>query len=193
MAENNAVTKEELINLLNELWDKVNGRFEASDRKADEFWSEVISRFEASDHKREELRSEMIRRFRRADRQRLALRQEMENRFYEMDGKIMNRFDLAEEHADQAVAELGRKITTKLDREAGVIDTFRTEQMTMGAVQDEMRDDLDETKKSHGAEIKDLKRRVTTLEEEIFPALLTRIEVLKSPCVFSRLNRTLHY
>lgn len=82
----------------------------------------------------------------------------------------MNRFDLAQEHTDEAVAKSSREMTTKLDREAAVIDNFRLEQMTLGAVQDEMRDDLDETKKSHGAEIKELKRRVTVLEEEIFPA-----------------------
>lgn len=159
MAENYAVTKEELINLLNELWDKVNGRFEASDRKADEFRGEVNGRFETVD-----------RRFDRSDRERRAFREEVNNRFHEIEGKIMYRFDLAQEHTDETVAKSSREVTTKLDREAAVIDNFRLEQMTMGAVQNEMRDDLDATKRLHGAEIKDLKRRVTALEEEIFPS-----------------------
>jgi phosphate-selective porin len=193
MAENNAVTKEDLKNILNELWDKVTGRFEASDRKFDEFRSEVTGRFEASDRKADEFRSEVTgrfeasdrkadefrgevtgrfeavdRRFDRSDRERRAFREEVNNRFHEIEGKIMNRFDLAQEHTDETVAKSSREMTTKLDREAAVIDNFRLEQMTMGAVQNEMRDDLDETKKSHGAEIKNLKRRVTALEKEVF-------------------------
>jgi hypothetical protein len=188
MAENNAATKEDLKNALNEFWDRlrneINSRFEASDRKLDEFRSEVISRFEASDRKREELRSEMnsrfeasdrkreelrsemSKRFRRSERQGQAFREEVNNRFYEIEGKIMNRFDLAQEHTDEAVAKSSREVTTKLDRQAGVVDNLRLDQMTMGVVQDQIRAELGETTKSHDVEIKDLKRRVTALEEE---------------------------
>jgi hypothetical protein len=181
MAENNAVTKEDLKNALNELWDKLrnemNSRFEASDRKSDEFRSEVNSRFEASDRKSDEFRSEVNsrfeavdRRFDRADRERRAFREEVNNRFYEIDGKIMHRFDLAKEHADQAVERLSREWTTVMERQAGVTDNLRLDQMTMGAVQDQIRIGLEQTTKSHGAEITDLKRRVTVLEEEVFPS-----------------------
>jgi hypothetical protein len=38
---------------------------------------------------------------------------------------------------------------------------FQLEQMTMGAVQDQIRAELDRTMKSQDVEIKDLKRRVT--------------------------------
>jgi len=162
MAENNAVTKEDLKNILNELWDKVNSRFEASDRKLEEFRGEVNSRFEASDRKSDK-------RFRRSDRQRQALHKEVQDWFYQLEGKIMNRFDQALAHADEAVEKLRKEETTRLDRQAGVIDNFRLEQLTMGAVQDQIRDELDETTKSHDVEIKDLKRRVTVLEEEAFP------------------------
>ena len=170
MAENNAVTKEDLKNILNELWEKANSRFETSDRKADEFRNEVYGRFEASDRKADEFRNEVNKRFHRADRQRLALRKEMHNFFYELDGKIMNRFDLAKEHADQVAEKLAKEWTTKVDRQAGVIDDFRVEQMTMGRVQDQIRHDLDATAKTHGVQINDLKRRVTVLEEDVFPS-----------------------
>jgi chromosome segregation ATPase len=137
MAENNAVTKEDLKNALNELWDKMNSRFEAVDRRFD-----------------------------RADRERRAFREEVNNRFYEIDGKIMHRFDLAKEYTDQAVERLSREWTTVMERQAGVTDNLRLDQMTMGAVQDQ----LQETTKSHGGEITDLKRRVAALEEEVLPS-----------------------
>jgi predicted nucleic acid-binding Zn-ribbon protein len=151
MAENNAVTKEDLKNALNELWDKINSRFEGVDHR----FEGVDRRFEGVD-----------RRFDRADRERRAFRDEVNNRFYEIDGKIMHRFDLAKEHADQAVERLSREWTTVMERQAGVTDNLRLDQMTMGAVQDQ----LQEATKSHGGEITDLKRRVAALEEEALPS-----------------------
>jgi hypothetical protein len=107
-------------------------------------------------------------RFRRADRQRQLFHKKVENRFHEIEGKIMNRFGQAEEHTVEAVEKQGRDVTTKLDRQAKVIDDFRVEQMTMGSEQSKIRLDLDATKKSNDADISALKRRVTTLEEKVF-------------------------
>lgn len=79
----------------------------------------------------------------------------------------MNRFDHAEQHTDEAVDRLSREVTTKLDGHANVIDTFRVEQLTMGKIQDQLRDDLEKANNANGAEINDLKRCVTKLEEEV--------------------------
>jgi len=115
-------------------------------------------------------RDDVYKRFRRAEKQRLVLSKRVDNHFYELDSKIINRFDRAMEYTDKTEEKLNRAWTTKLDGQAGVIDDFRTEQIVMGKVQDEIRDDLEKTKNSHGVEIKDLKHRVTALEEEVFPA-----------------------
>jgi len=98
------------------------------------------------------------------------LRDRVDNHFYELDAKIINRFDRVMEYTDKTGEKLNRAWITKLDGQAGVIDDFRTEQIVMGKVQDEIRNDLEKTRNSHGVEIKDLKHRVTVLEEEVFPA-----------------------
>jgi hypothetical protein len=171
MAENKAVTKEDLKHALNEVVAHLTGLIKETaaateakltaemDRRFGELRGEVNGRFEAVD-----------RRFDRADRERRAFREEVNNRFYEIDGKIMHRFDLAKEHTDEVAEKLSNEWTTKLERQAGVTDNLRLEQTTMGVVQDQTRSKLDETTKSHDAEIKDLKRRVTVLEEEVFPS-----------------------
>jgi hypothetical protein len=139
----------------NKRFDATNKRFDATDKRFDT----TDKRFDTTD-----------KRFQQADRERQAFREDMKNRFYEIEGKIMNRFDLAQEHTDESVAALGREVTTKLDKQAGVTDTFRVEQMAMGVVQDQLRADLEATQEKEGAEIKNLKRRVTVLEEAVLPS-----------------------
>ena len=154
MPENNAITKEDLQNAIVELTKLIKETASATEHS---IMSEMNRRFDVSD-----------KRFRRADRQRQEFRKAVENRFHEIEGKLMNRFSQAEEHTDEAVERLGRDVTTKLDRQAKVIDDFRVEQTTMGSEQSKIRKDLDAAKKSNDAKISTLTRRVTKLEEEVF-------------------------
>jgi hypothetical protein len=124
MAENNAVTKDDLKNVLDDVVTRLSGLVKetaaATEAKLlaemDRRLSESQRAFNEFRGEFDKHRDEVNKRLRRAGRQRLALRKEMHNLFYQLDGKIMNRFDLAQEHTDEAVAKSSREMTTKLDK-----------------------------------------------------------------------------
>jgi hypothetical protein len=164
MAENNAVTKEDLQSTRDDLLNAVSNVVAQLTKLVQETAAATEAKLTTEMDRRFDV---VNKRFRRADRQRKEFREEMENQLHEIRAKVLSRFDRAELHADEAVEKLGRTMTTKLDRIAGVIDIFRTEQLTMGSIEDKLRDDLEESKKTNGAAIDDLNRRVTVLEAKV--------------------------
>ena len=151
MADNSAVTKDDLQSALSSVVAQL---------------TKLIQETAASTEAK--LTAEMDKRFQSADRQRRAFREEVENRFHEIRGMIQNRFDQAKEYTDEAVVEKIRKLMALLDGQAGMASRLDTEQQTLGALYDQLRNDLDATQKSNDDEITDLKDRVTKLEEEVF-------------------------
>jgi len=203
MPENDAVTKGDLKNALNEMMGQMMGqligviketvaasearimaemnrRFAESQREFNAFRAAFVAlqnkvdalsaEFVALQDEFVSFQDDVTERLRRVEKQIQALRDRVDNHFYELDIKIINRSDRAMEYADKTGEKLNRAWITKLDGQAGVIDDFRTEQIVMGKVQDEIRGDIEKTKNAHGVEIKDLKHRVAVLEEEVFPA-----------------------
>ncbi len=153
MADNSAVTKDDLQNALSSVVVQLTKLIQ-----------ETATATEVK------LTVEMDKRFQSADRQRRAFREEVENRFHEIRGMIQNRFDQAKEYTDEAVVEKIRKLMSLLDGQAGMASRLDTEQQTLGALYDRLRTALDATQKSNDGEFTDLKHRVTKLEEEVFPS-----------------------
>jgi hypothetical protein len=167
MADNNkAITKEDLKSALDEvvahltkfIKDTTKGTAAETEAK---LMAEMDRRFTES-------RDAMNKRFQSADRQRQKFRQEVGNQFHEIRATIDNRFDMAKEYTDEAVVKKIRAVITMLDGQVGVTSRLDTEQMTLGALDDKLRADLDTTKNSHDSEITDLKRGVIVIEEKLF-------------------------
>ncbi len=155
MADNNTVTKEDLQLVISQAIAELTNVIQVT----------VEERAAVTEAK---LTAEMDKRFQGADRQRRAFREEVENRFHEIRGMIINRFNEAKEYTDVAVVEKIRELKALLDGQAGMASRLDTEQQTLGALYDQLRNDLDATQKSNDDEITDLKHRVTKLEEEVF-------------------------
>jgi len=92
-------------------------------------------------------------RFRRAERKHQALQQEVKNQFLQLDGKIMIRFDKAEENAKEIAKGYYRELVTMLDGYAGKAVDLDREQIVLGSEQNKLRAIVDENHKSNGAAI----------------------------------------
>lgn len=173
MADNNTVTKEDLQNAINQAIAEltnvikvvVDERISSTETKLTSTETKLTAEM---DRRFTEAQNATNKRFRNADRQRQLFRKEVENRFHEIRGMIMNRFDEAKEYTDEAVVEKIRELKALLDGQAGMSSRLDTERQTLGALYDQLRNDLDATQKSNDDEITDLKHRVTKLEEEVF-------------------------
>lgn len=168
MADNNAVTKEDLQNAINKAIAELTNVIKVV---VDERVSSTETKLTAEmDRRFTEAQNATNKRFRRADRQRQLFRKEVENRFHEIRGMIESRFDRAKEYTDDVVVKKIGELITLLDGQAGMASRLDTEQQTLGALYDRLRIDLDATQKSNDSEITDLRHRVTKLEEEVFPS-----------------------
>lgn len=158
MADNDTVTKEDLQSMQENLQNALGNVVV----QLTKLIQETAAATEAK------LTTEVDKRFQSADRQRHAFREQVENRFHEIRGMIESRFDRAKEYTDDAVVKKIGDLITLLDGQAGMASRLDTEQQTLGALYDQLRNDLDATQKSNDGEITDLKHRVTALEEEVF-------------------------
>lgn len=176
MAENNAVTKEDLQNTTNELkselltaLDKVVVHLtkliketvrESAAATETKLTAEMDRRFAAS-------KDDVIKRFRRAERKQQAFQKETAGQFHQLRSTVENRFDLAKQYTDETVVKEIRKVVTMLDGQAGMANDLKVEQGTLGVLYDQLERNLETSNKSNGVAITDLKQRVTALEEKV--------------------------
>lgn len=166
MAENNAVTKEDLQIALNEVAGQLTKVIKETVRESAEATEAKLTA--EMDRRFADSKNDMLKRFRRADRKHQALQQEVKNQFLLWDGKIMIRFDKAEENAEKIARGYYRELVTVLDGYAGKAADLELEQGTLGSEQDKLRAVVEENHKSNGAAITGLKQRVNALEEKVF-------------------------
>jgi len=166
MAENNAVTKEDLQNALTELAIQLTKVIKETARESAtateaKLMAEMDRRFAAS-------KDDMIKRFRRAEKKQQEFRAETANQFHQLRGTVENRFDLVKQYTDETVVKEIRKVITMLDGQAGMAQNLEIEQGTLGVLYDHLERNLETSNKSNGAAINDLKQRVAALEEKVF-------------------------
>jgi len=179
MADNHAVTKEDLQNtkadLLNALDNIVAQLTKLVQATKADLTAEMDHRFAESRNEMErrfaESRDEMNKGFRRADRQRQEMQGQiegMQGQIHELRSKLDGGLDDIKAHAEKISEKYYNKLVTVVDGQVAIFSRLDLEQKTLGTLQDQLRTDHDESNKTNGVEIGNLKERVTKLEEEVF-------------------------